>query len=96
MKASPWTGKQVQTMTYNMQPYLESAVAKYKVLAGVSALRKFTTPFIDDVGPDPVVNTHSAGEGGANAGGDAPDLQPTTELKNCAASVLMQSLMFVL
>ena len=28
MKASPWTGKQVQTMTYNMQPYLESAVAK--------------------------------------------------------------------
>ena len=74
MKASPWTGKQVRTMTYNMQPYLESAIAKYKVLAEVSALRKVTTPFIDDVDPDAVVNTHSAGEGGANAGGDALDL----------------------
>ena len=75
-------------LEYNMQSYLEAAVAKYKQLAGVSALRKVTTPFIEDVDPDPVVNSHAAGKGGASAGGDALDTQTTSELKNCAASAL--------
>ena len=91
-KTSPWTGKPVRVMEYKMESYLEAAVAKYKQLAGVSALRKVTTPFIEDVDPDLVVNNHAAGKGGASAGGDALDTQPTSELKNCAASVLMQLL----
>ena len=44
VQASPWTGKQVRVLTYNMQSFLEDAVAKYQVLAGNVTLRRVTTP----------------------------------------------------
>ena len=43
VEASPWSGKPVRVLTYNMQSFLEDAVSKYQVLAGGVALRRVST-----------------------------------------------------
>ena len=49
-RRSPRSGKQVQVMEYNMQPFLEDCVGKYLDLAKkpASSLRKVPTPFLED------------------------------------------------
>jgi hypothetical protein len=80
---SPWSGKPVRVLVYDMEAFLRDAVAKYQVLAGNVALRKVTTPFLEDV-----ENPCSA-----NPTADAPGkLPPEGELKHCCASVLMKLL----
>ncbi len=71
----------------------EDAVAKYVKLSGCGALRKVTTPFLDDYDPnDPAVNTQSATKGALDPGGSSQDNEGDGELKHCAASILMKLL----
>ncbi len=93
-QTSPWTGKKVRVLTYNMQSFLEDAVAKYMTLSGCGSLRKVSTPFLEDYDPvdPPAVNTHSAGKGPPDPGGVPLDGEGDGELKHCAASILMKLL----
>ena len=45
VQTSPSSGKQVRTLSYNMESFLRDAVAKYQVLADNVLLRKVSTPF---------------------------------------------------
>ena len=90
VQKSPWTGKQVRVMTYNMQSFLEDAVAKYQVLAGNVTLRRVTTPFLEDTEPEAAANTIAAAPGGKAQPDPVPP--PAGELKHCCASVLMKLL----
>ncbi len=95
VQKSPWTGKQVRVMTYNMQSFLEDAVAKYSVLAGGVALRRVSTPFLEDTDPPATANTAAVVPGGGSATGSATTVSPGLpegELKHCCASVLMKLL----
>ncbi len=59
-QTSPWTGKNLRVLTYNMQSVLEDAVATYMTLSGCVSLRKVSTPFLEHYEPvdPPAVNTH--------------------------------------
>ena len=56
---SPITGKDVTSMTYDMEPFFRECVSTYESLAGAKATRRVCTPFLsdEDLGPSP---THEA------------------------------------
>ncbi len=90
VQTSPWTGKQVRVLTYNMESFLADAVAKYSVLSGGLALRRVNTPFLEDAEPPLTANTEAVKPGGGSA--MASEALPEGELKHCCASVLMKLL----
>ena len=74
-----------------MQSFLEDAVSKYQALAGGCALRRVTTPFLEDTEPPLTANTAAVKPGGGSAT-SASEALPDGELKHCCASVLMKLL----
>ena len=48
---SPYTGRPVRAMEYDMSEFLQDCIRVYKKLTGVSKLRKASTPFYADDGP---------------------------------------------
>ena len=89
-QTSPWTGKKIRVLTYNMESFLEDAVARYMTLSGCGILRKVATPFLEDYDPNaPTVNSQSAGAGVNGSAGKAVDNVGDGELKHCEASLLL-------
>ena len=79
-------------LKYNMEAFLRDAVDKYLVLAPSAKLRFVATPHMEDL--DPTDTTTAAGVlgGGSTSKSSAPSKEPTGELKNVAASILMKLL----
>ena len=67
VETSPWSGKQTRVLTDNITSFLEDAVSKYQVLAGNVALRRVTTPFLEDTQSPPTSNTAAVKPGGGSA-----------------------------
>ena len=76
---SPYTGKPVNVMEYDMSEFLQDCVRVYKKLTGVSKLRKAPTPFYSD-------SIHAA------SGGDDAEKYEGKPLTGNASKVLMKVL----
>ena len=63
---SPWTGKTVRCVEWDMEDFLKKCVEDYKELAGVSTLRKVSTPFLEDTDPDQPGTVGPRNPGGKN------------------------------
>ena len=47
-QVSPWTGRMVRVIKWDMESFLRSCVDDYCKVAGLSGVRTATTPFLDD------------------------------------------------
>ena len=48
-RASPWSGRTVRTLEYDMSDFLVTCVSSYRELTGCKPLRLAPTPFLEDV-----------------------------------------------
>jgi hypothetical protein len=88
--ASPWSGKVVRTVDYDMESFLVTCVDKYREMSGCKDLCPAVTHFLEDVDPlDGVAHSTVAPDSGVV--GLCPEGKPG-ELANVAARVLMKLL----